>query len=63
MGVIVLITVANIVTTLLITLNVTLCIVEILGVMYALGLVIDSLTVVNMVLAVGLSVDYSAHIG
>ena len=62
-GVIVLITVANIVTTLLITLNVTLCIVEILGVMYALGLVIDSLTVVNMVLAVGLSVDYSAHIG
>ena len=60
---IVLITVSNIVTTLLITLNVTLCIVEILGVMYALGLVIDSLTVVNMVLAVGLSVDYSAHIG
>jgi predicted RND superfamily exporter protein len=62
-GVIVLITVANIVTTLLITLNVTLCIVEILGAMWALDLVIDSLTVVNMVLAVGLSVDYSAHIG
>ena len=62
-GVIVLMTVANIVTTLLITLNVALCIIEILGAMYALGLVIDSISVVNIVLAVGLSIDYSAHIG
>jgi len=31
--------------------------------MYALGLVIDSVSVINLVLAVGLSVDYSAHIG
>lgn len=62
-GLIVLITVANIVTALLITVNVAFCIVEILGFMYALGLVIDSVSVINLVLAVGLSVDYSAHIG
>jgi predicted RND superfamily exporter protein len=31
--------------------------------MYAIGLVIDSVGVINLVLAVGLSVDYSAHIG
>lgn len=31
--------------------------------MYAIGLVIDSVSVINLVLAVGLSVDYSAHIG
>ena len=43
--------------------NVALCILEILGFMYALGLVIDSVSVINIVLAVGLSVDYSAHIG
>ena len=31
--------------------------------MFALGLVIDSVSVINIVLAVGLSIDYSAHIG
>ncbi|KAL3804398.1 hypothetical protein HJC23_011326 [Cyclotella cryptica] len=62
-GVICLITVANVITALLITINVAACIVEILGFMYALGLVIDSVSVINLVLAVGLSVDYSAHIG
>jgi hypothetical protein len=30
--------------------------------MYALGLVIDSVSVINLVLAVGLLVHYSAHI-
>lgn len=48
---------------LLVTLNVGFCIVEILGFMYALGIVIDSVSVINVVLAVGLSVDYSAHVG
>ena len=43
--------------------NVAFCIVEILGFMYALGIVIDSVSVINVVLAVGLSIDYSAHIG
>jgi len=62
-GLIVLITVANIVTALLITFNVAFCIIEILGAMFALGLVIDSVSVINIVLAVGLSIDYSAHIG
>ena len=36
---------------------------EILGFMYAIGIVIDSVSVINVVLAVGLSVDYSAHVG
>jgi Niemann-Pick C1 protein len=62
-GLIVLVTVANIVTAFLITLNVAFCIIEILGAMFALGLVIDSVSVINIVLAVGLSIDYSAHIG
>ena len=62
-GLIVLVTVANITTSFLITLNVAFCIIEILGGMYAWGLVIDSVSVINIALAVGLSIDYSAHIG
>ena len=62
-GIVVFFTVASPMTTLLITLNVAFCIVEILGFMYALGIVIDTVSVINIVLAVGLSVDYSAHVG
>jgi len=62
-GVITFISLGNIVTAFLITLNVIFCIVEILGFMYASGLVINSISVINIVLAVGLSVDYSAHVG
>jgi len=62
-GIIVFFTVASPVTSLLITLNVAFCVVEILGFMFALGIVIDSVSVINIVLAVGLSVDYSAHVG
>lgn len=62
-GIIVFFTVASPVTSILITLNVAFCIIEILGFMHALGIVIDSVSVINMVLAVGLSVDYSAHVG
>jgi predicted RND superfamily exporter protein len=62
-GIIVLCTVASPVTAFLITINVAFCIVEILGCMFALGIVIDSVSVINIVLAVGLSVDYSAHVG
>ncbi len=62
-GVIVFLTVASPMTAFLITFNVALCIVEILGFMQAFGIVIDSVSVINIVLAVGLSVDYSAHVG
>ncbi|KAL7532461.1 hypothetical protein ACHAXR_004644 [Thalassiosira sp. AJA248-18] len=62
-GVIVLFTVGSFVTAFIITMNVAFCIVEILGFMYAIGIVIDSVSVINVVLAVGLSIDYSAHIG
>jgi Niemann-Pick C1 protein len=62
-GVIVLLTVPSPMTAILITLNVAFCIIEILGFMFAFGIVIDSVSVINIVLAVGLSVDYSAHVG
>lgn len=62
-GVIVFFTVASLATALLITANVCCCIIEILGMMWALGIAIDSISVINVVLAVGLSVDYSAHVG
>jgi Niemann-Pick C1 protein len=62
-GLIVFFTVASPVASILITMVVGFCIVEILGFMYLLGIVIDSVSVINITLAVGLSVDYSAHIG
>ena len=62
-GIIVLLTVASPLTALIITVNVALCIIEILGFMHALGIAIDSVSVINIVLAVGLSIDYSAHVG
>ena len=62
-AIIIFITVASPVTALLITLNVAFCLTEILGFMWALGFAIDSVSVINLVLAVGLSVDYSAHVG
>lgn len=36
--------------------------IDILGLMYMWGLTIDSVTIINLVLAVGLAVDYSAHV-
>jgi Niemann-Pick C1 protein len=62
-GVIVLLTVPSPITAIVITVNVAFCIVEILGFMHALGIAIDSVSVINIVLAVGLSIDYSAHVG
>jgi hypothetical protein len=62
-AIIVFITVASPMTALLITLNVGFCLCEILGFMWVLGFAIDSVSVINLVLAVGLSVDYSAHVG
>lgn len=62
-AVIVLVTVAHPLTAFLITFTVVGCIIEILGFMYHIGIVIDSVSAVMLVLAVGLSVDYSAHVG
>jgi Niemann-Pick C1 protein len=62
-AIIVLLTVASFTTALLITLNVGFCIIEILRFMWALGIAIDSVSVINIVLSVGLSVDYCAHVG
>jgi Niemann-Pick C1 protein len=61
--IIVFLTVANVWAALIIAFNVAFCIVEILGFMWALGIVIDSVSVISLALAVGLSVDYSAHTG
>lgn len=62
-AVIVFVTVASPLTAILITVNVAFCIIEILGFMYVIGIAIDSVSVINIVLAVGLSIDYSAHVG
>ncbi|CAM9570116.1 unnamed protein product, partial [Laminaria digitata] len=50
-------------TALLVFLCVTFTIVDVLGIMYFWGLSIDTVAVINLVLAVGLSVDYAAHVG
>ena len=62
-AIIVFITLPSPITAFLITFNVGACVVEILGCMQALGIAIDSVSVINITLAVGLSVDYSAHVG
>ena len=62
-AVIVFITVASPVTAILITLTIGACVIEILGCMYVLGIVIDSVSAIAVVLAVGQAVDYSAHVG
>lgn len=48
--------------TVLVVLNVLMVDVDILGLMYFWGLTVDSVTIVNLVLAIGLSVDYSVHV-
>mmetsp|Transcript_2466 Transcript_2466/g.3461 ORF Transcript_2466/g.3461 Transcript_2466/m.3461 type:complete len:800 (-) Transcript_2466:32-2431(-) len=62
-SIIVLVTVASPITAFIISANVACCIVEILGFMHLFGIAIDSVSVINIVLAVGLSIDYSAHVG
>jgi len=47
---------------LLVVLCVVMVDIDILGLMYLWGLTIDSVTIINLVLAIGLSVDYSAHV-
>jgi len=62
-AIIVFLTVASPGTSILVTVNVAFCIIEILGFMFYLGIAIDSVSTINIVLAVGLSIDYSAHVG
>ena len=48
--------------TLLVMLCVILVDVDILGLMWLWGLTIDSVAIINLVLAIGLSVDYCVHV-
>jgi hypothetical protein len=61
-AVIVFIMIAEVRTTLLVLLCVLLTDVDILGLMWLWGLTIDSVAIINLVLAIGLAVDYSAHV-
>ncbi|XP_077981544.1 patched domain-containing protein 3-like [Glandiceps talaboti] len=58
-----LILIANLWTALLVFLCVIVSLVDVVGMMYFWGLTIDTVTTINLILAVGLTVDYSAHIG
>ena len=46
----------------LVTLNVTMVLIDVVALMYLWGLSINSVSIVNLVLAIGLAVDYSAHV-
>lgn len=61
--VVILIVTANIQVTLFILLCVALVDVFLLGLLHFWGVTFNSVTVVNNVIAIGLAVDYSAHIG
>jgi Niemann-Pick C1 protein len=54
--------ISNVAAACMVMLCVVLVDVDILGLMYVWGLTIDSVAIVNLVLAIGLAVDYSAHI-
>lgn len=58
----VLLTVSDVRAALYVLLCVVMVDVDILGLMWLWGLTIDSVTIINLVLAIGLVVDYSAHI-
>lgn len=62
-AVVVLLVIAQPLVTLLITINIAMVLTEILGCMYFWDVSIDAVSVVNLVLSVGLAVDYSVHIG
>jgi hypothetical protein len=50
-------------TSLLVFACVAMTLVDVLGMMWVWGIAIDSVAVINLTLAVGLAVDYAAHIG
>jgi predicted RND superfamily exporter protein len=53
---------ANVMSSVLVMLCVVLVDIDILGLMYLWGLTIDSVAIINLVLAIGLAVDYSVHV-
>jgi hypothetical protein len=53
---------ANVLSSVLVMLCVVLVDIDILGLMYLWGLSIDSVAIINLVLAIGLAVDYSVHV-
>jgi len=53
---------ANVGASVLVMMCVVLVDVDILGLMYLWGLTIDSVAIINLVLAIGLAVDYSVHV-
>jgi len=57
-----LIIIANFRATILVMLCVIMVDIDILGLMWLWGLTIDSVAIINLVLAIGLAVDYSAHV-
>jgi Niemann-Pick C1 protein len=61
--IVVLLLIGSPLTSLIITFCVISTLAGILGSMYFWDLVIDSVSVINIVLAIGLAVDYSAHVG
>lgn len=61
--IVVLLLIGSPLTSLIITFCVVSTLAGILGSMYFWDLVIDSVSVINIVLAIGLAVDYSAHVG
>ena len=61
-GIMVLIVTANLIVTLLVLLSVSLVDFFLFGMLALDGVSINSVTIVNIVIAIGLAVDYSAHI-
>jgi len=61
--VITMVLIAHPLTSILVFICVVMTIVDILGCMHMWGLAIDSVSVIQLVIAVGLSVDYAAHVG
>jgi multidrug efflux pump subunit AcrB len=55
--------ITNLSTCIMVLSCVVLTIVDVLGGMYFWGLTIDTVSMIDMVLAIGLCVDYAAHIG
>lgn len=53
---------ANLLVTLYVTLCVSLVVLNLLGSMYYWGITLNSVSVVNAIIAFGLAVDYSAHL-
>jgi predicted RND superfamily exporter protein len=51
------------VTSVLVFITVVMTVIDILGCMYYWGLVIDNVSVIQAVIAIGLCVDYAAHVG